>query len=188
MSSARDNKIPIEWYKRGLKFKRDHITKFMMHWIAFNWLYSEYRKMNRNNNGKKKHNYNDEKECIEKYVNNKIMYLKKYNAYSTDAYDKIINREGGIREGTNGDINDYVIEAYRKLKNRRNSSNVKYLFLIIYQIRCNLFHGSKSLNESDVKLVEWASVILEGYLEALFKNDSDFKELYKEIIGEHNNS
>ena len=37
----------LEWYRYGLEKNDDAIVKFMMHWIAFNWLYSEYRRNSR---------------------------------------------------------------------------------------------------------------------------------------------
>lgn len=46
-------------------------------------------------------------------------------------------------------------------------TQVESLLITIYQVRCNLFHGSKSLhNPRDLELVRSSSIILEGYLKA----------------------
>ena len=37
-----DRDIALEQYKYGLEKKDDLFVKFMMHWVAFNWLYSKY--------------------------------------------------------------------------------------------------------------------------------------------------
>ena len=46
--------------------------------------------------------------------------------------------------------------------------NVEALLMTLYQVRCNLFHGSKSLRvERDRELVRASANILEKYMEAL---------------------
>ena len=49
----RDIDYALEWYKYGLDKNDDAIVKFMMHWIAFNWLYSAYGDRRETNNIKR---------------------------------------------------------------------------------------------------------------------------------------
>ena len=69
------------------------------------------------------------------------------------------------------DRNENRKQRYEKLKNAQGVERLESLFLTIYQVRCNLFHGSKSLHiDRDIQLVRAASIILENYLKALLVN------------------
>lgn len=44
------------------------------------------------------------------------------------------------------------------------------LFMEVYEIRCNLFHGSSDLSDfSNNKLIDEANIVLKGFLERLFE-------------------
>lgn len=58
-------------------------------------------------------------------------------------------------------------------------SKITYLIMTIYQVRCNLFHGSKKpLEDRDQKLVYESSVIMEKVLRVIFSMEK-YKPVYK---------
>lgn len=161
-----DRQVAVEWYGYGLLVGDDFFLKFMMHWIAFNWLYNECTD-------------EFEWERIQSFCNNKKQYLEMYDAFSTAEYKTLISSEKVEIGQNSGKIKRYINNAYDKLM---TTNDIPSLFLILYQIRCNLFHGSKSIRcDRDIKLVRISSVLLEGYLKALFENYPEFQEKYKLI-------
>ena len=145
----------LEWYKYGLEKKDDSIIKFMMHWIAFNWLYSEYR-----------HFETSEKNAIREFCREHYNELAEFDAFSTDAIKVFL--EEPVHDVMSASTRISGINQYRSLKEDDGLTRLTSLFLTIYQVRCNLFHGSKSLHiERDVELVRSSAVILEGYLKSV---------------------
>lgn len=65
----------LEWYRYGLEKNDDAIVKFMMHWIAFDWLYSEYRRNSRSL----------ESEAIKEFCKKKYEKLSRFDAFSSPA-------------------------------------------------------------------------------------------------------
>jgi len=149
----------LEWYGYALEKHDDLIVKFMMHWIAFNWLYSEC-------------DSNNEKDKIRQFCGNEETFkrLSRYDAFSTEAIEAF--KEGPVSSmrprGGERSSNRYL---YRKILEGSEQERVEALLLSIYHVRCNLFHGSKSLrNDRDLKLVRSSAIIMEGYLEALLRD------------------
>lgn len=137
--------IALEWYQYGLEKGDDFFMRFMMHWVAFNWLY--------NSEGE-----DLEWDNIYKYFRRNKARLEKYDAFSSPAIE--IFMEGPVY-GKNMAASK---ENYEGVKQNNTYSLIKTL----YCVRCNLFHGSKSLMiERDQDLVRASAVILEGYLKAL---------------------
>ncbi len=142
----------LEWYKYGLEKNDDAIVKFMMHWIAFNWLYSECRQEN-------------ETENIKEYCYRNYDKLSCYDVFSTDAF--IVFKEKPVRDEARGCPR---INRFESIKNDSGPKRIVSLMLTIYQVRCNLFHGSKSLHVNrDIELVHASAEILEGYLKAVLQ-------------------
>lgn len=151
----RDIDYALEWYKYGLDKNDDAIVKFMMHWIAFNWLYSAYGDRRETNN-------------IKAFCQNNYDSLSHYDAFSDKAIE--IFMTSPVYDVIH-DRNENRKQRYEKLKNAQGVERLESLFLTIYQVRCNLFHGSKSLHiDRDIQLVRAASIILENYLKALLVN------------------
>lgn len=150
-----DMEYALEWYRYGLEKGDDSIVKFMMHWIAFNWLYSEYRN-------------NDERANIRAFCKDHYDKLSRYNPFTTGAY--FVFEDGPVRDETRGEIKR-VMTLYDNLTKKTGEVRVESLLQTIYQVRCNLFHGSKSLhNPRDLELVRSSAIIMEGYLKALLVN------------------
>lgn len=139
----------LEWYKYGLERNDDFFSRFIMHWIAFNWLYAECDEMS-------------ERESIRAFCRYNTEKLRKYDAFSTEAIK--IFWEEPVKDSRSG-LHPYHEKQYQRLKKDRSITD---LFLTMYQVRCNLFHGSKSIyRDRDIALVRASAEILEGYLKAL---------------------
>lgn len=137
-----------QWFDKANR-ETDSVNKFVFLWIAFNWLYSqnEYRIDH------------DEKKSIRNFISVNKKYLEKYDAFHTNEIDIFLQDK--IHSELPGYKRTY---DYNQLRN----NEVNELFLAIYQVRCNLFHGSKSLrNDRDMKLVENSAIILKNYLHTL---------------------
>lgn len=61
-----ERNIAKEWYQYGLEHHDDFFMRFMMHWIAFNWLYSS------------EENGSSEREMIRLYYQNNQHQFDKY--------------------------------------------------------------------------------------------------------------
>lgn len=149
----------LEWYQYGLKNNDDAIVKFMMHWIAFNWLYGEY----------KTGIETSEKSAITRYCEHNYDKLSRFDAFSRPEIDVFLDKP--VEDINRDDRSGKARERYNSLKCDRGLKQFKSLILTIYQVRCNLFHGSKSLQiDRDVELVRASSIILEGYLRTVITN------------------
>lgn len=148
-----DKDYAREWYNYG-RATKDPIVKFMMHWIAFNWLYRECRQ-------------DDEKTNIELYCDEHYDRLSRYNPFVTtdiDAFD-----EGAIVDERTSEKQEGL---YNGIFSRNARTRMRCLLLSIYQVRCNLFHGSKRLYlDRDKRLVESSANIMEKYLGTVLEDD-----------------
>ena len=140
--------VALEWYQYGLEKEDDFFIRFMMHWVAFNWLYNgEY----------------DDLECDRIrsfYYHNKTKF-ERFDAFSNPAIE--IFKEGPV----------YGRDSGSSEKNYEGVMKKQILPLIrtLYTVRCNLFHGSKRLViQRDQELVRASAVILEGYLKELLSD------------------
>jgi hypothetical protein len=65
-----------------------------------------------------------------------------------------------------GKVEDMRPRHRGQYKYLRDANDLKQVVNFIYQVRCNLFHGGKSLvNTHDQELVEFSSVILRHWVE-----------------------
>lgn len=149
-----ERNIALEWYQHGLKNNDDFFVKFMMHWLAFNWLYSQYGEKN-------------EWKKISCFCRKNLRNLSTFDSFKTDEI-KIFKQEP-VRDGKTAQVGFYRERRFDGVNNK----DIESLIMTLYQIRCNIFHGSKSLRiQRDIDLVKASSVILEGYLSALLKKYS----------------
>lgn len=160
MQEIWDRNIALEWYKFGLERGDDFFIKFMMHWVAFNYIYNASE--------------TDEKEL------ERILSFCKHNKETLEKYDAFADRKNGpisiflespIKNGHTGNVK-WDQKNYHKAI--CNSNDIVALFAMMYQVRCNLFHGSKSIRIArDIALVKASSEILEGYLRVLLSVDNN---------------
>ena len=74
-------------------------------------------------------------------------------------------KKQAVRDGRTGELKPHHKKRFQGVKNR----DIASLIGTLYQVRCNLFHGSKSLRiNRDIELVKYSAVILEGYLKVYF--------------------
>ena len=123
----------LEWYTYGLQNKDDAILKFMTHWIAFNWLYSECRRSS----------MTPEAEAIKKYCEDNYRDLSRFKAFNSPAI--AVFQECAVKDIFKGRVTDDGERRYRSLIYDSGLEQLTSLILTIYHVRCNLFHGSKSL-------------------------------------------
>ena len=132
----KDN-IAKEWLSYGLEKGDDFFTKFMMYWIAFNRLYSE-----------NSYNEKSERKQIRLFCKDKLQELKRYDAFSKSEFQVLAEKP--VMDARTTTIDNYTEQQYERMKR----GSIIDLLLTIYQMRCNLFHGSKSLmNPRDIALV-----------------------------------
>ena len=142
-----------EWFNRGF-IESDPIIKFMFYWIAFNWLYNECRADN--------NTY--QTDAIEDYCRKEYEKLSSFNAFDTPVIKIFL--EQPVRDILNDEVTNEGKHRFRTLRDENAGKHrLISLILTIYHVRCNLFHGSKSLHiDRDLQLVEASSKIMEGYL------------------------
>lgn len=139
-----------EWIKRAEREENGSVFQFVCYYIAFNHLY----------NGE---------ECCGGSNLNELCLLKKcvghiletnnfapYNNLSTDSELLKGVRSERLDRGTN--------------KTKLQNKDVEELFTSIYYVRCNLFHGSKSMHsERNKKLVIESCKVLRSLFDILNK-------------------
>lgn len=139
-------KFVKEWKDKG-DVEQDQFNKFFSYYIALNGLYeNEFPEIS------------SEKEklslLVSKYVCNPNFTLTiNMRDYSHLTDHQLLNMK------TNKDCKLYKLEDLKQ-------GNIFSIFMAIYQIRCNLFHGGKCIrNENDVNIVSDANNILKQFLE-----------------------
>ena len=151
MTSLSEKNNALDWYRYGLERNDDFFSRFIMHWIAFNWLYAEFAQQSES-----------EKESIKLCCLFYMDKLKKYDAFSTDAIQ--IFMEAPVIDSRDGE-HKYHRKQYQRVVKEHS---IVDLFWTMYQVRCNLFHGAKSIfRERDIALVRASAELLEGYLKAI---------------------
>lgn len=151
-----ENNYALEWFNFGRERCSDPVSRFMMYWVAFNWLYNECTQ-------------EDEGARIKEYCKRHYGRLSLYDPFVTGAF--FVFEDGPVRSLSHGKIEENV-GLYKRLLRESGEYRVESLLITIYHVRCNLFHGSKSLLiQRDVELVRSSATIMEGYLKALLLDD-----------------
>ena len=146
-----DKDYAREWYEYGIKQKDDRISKFIFLWIAFNWLYSGCQQ-------------GTEERNIRRFCELNWKTLAQYDAFSESAFR--VFEDGPVTSPMRGRTS--VRNLHEDLFCDDEQIRITSLILTIYHVRCNLFHGMKSVNnERDVELVQSSGTILDGYLKAI---------------------
>lgn len=140
MSSTENSKKIIgTWIKKG-DSESNKFSKFICYWISFNcWLYTKTG------------------ECADRKALNKLYKNQSLYQKFTDL----------VKE------NEAVFKDFKNvcpIENNRNSGRIKELkniydfkenIDVIYEIRCNLFHGSKvDKDERDVEVIKASTPVL----------------------------
>lgn len=137
-----------EWTKRAGQEETGSLFQFVCYYIAFNHLYSGYI-------------YNDGRNLSE--LTSMKEYIKEVvNTHKFNPYEKLSSESELLKGVYSEKLNKVTSEI--KLQNR----NIEELFTSIYYVRCNLFHGSKSMHsERNKKLVLDSCKVLSSLFDVL---------------------
>lgn len=150
-------RMPIEaasaWYKKA-ELEKDVFDRFVYLWFAFNVLYNEYLDMSESN-------------AIQTYVEQNFRDIRNVDDIldSPEAnYFKnriVRNCKVSYRQDTS------ELAFILKNPDRPKLLRLKKLIMIIYQVRCNLFHGNKMFSsESDQEVVKNAANALQQVMKS----------------------
>ncbi|MBP5575753.1 MAG: hypothetical protein J6X67_03200 [Treponema sp.] len=151
----------IEWISRGeissSNEEYSQITTFFCYFVAFNYLFNTFS-----------YNVYRDKDCGEKGQ------IKRFIEFCSGDGKRFITKLEAFNPfpllSPDAEIFTYVKNMrYCKNSNKQDfnpSKNVIDLFLNIYQVRCNLFHGSKAMETSrDKNLVKESNIVLKNLLD-----------------------
>ncbi len=160
-----------DWYNYGIEKNDPFFVKFMTLWIAFNQIYSKFSREvpNKDKDGTHHSEAKQIKECLNNDIKTGLLKKELFEQIFTSPFIKIFEAKPVCRY--NITEKEFVEDSYKNNETVRNikekwQERIKALFMMMYQVRCNLFHGSKKTSEPrDVKLVQCSGEILEIYLE-----------------------
>ena len=170
-----ERNIGNEWYEYASKENENYFVRFMMYWVAFNWLYEEYRKYSEDTKDSEyTKDFEDTKGCkdekliIQKFLDDNdqrnLIALESLNIFTNPQYQQAIDV---LTEEPIVDARTFKPKRYYKDQVVNNESILDLIY-IIYHIRCNLFHGAKSPSAPrNGALVEAAATILDVFLKKL---------------------
>lgn len=146
--------IAIEWFEEGKS--KETVFKFMAFWLAFNFMYSRSV-------------YDKEEKLINEFLDdNKDKLKNSYDKIFSNMIDLEIFNELPVYDGRGGRRKKAVETHNNFLYACDKTEKARALILMIYQVRCNLFHGNKSLgNKRDMKLIKASADVMEIILESI---------------------
>ena len=146
--------ITINWLNKGQDVESNKdLYRFFCFFIAFNRLYEKHKgpQIDRINTLIEKEFYNIKDD---------------FNPFD----NKILSKESELIKTQVSDVRngkcDYDSIEYGTI----SLDNYKNLFGNIYQVRCNLFHGSKEMTKRDKDLVRESADVLESFIICVTKN------------------
>ena len=173
------------WYDYAIRTGDDSVARFMMHWIAFNFRYSEYCEYR---DGKR----NSEREQIERLCADRYDDLKRCKLFNDPgAMKKLLEYPvlKGRRRPHRSIEPQMPVDRHKKPRDMdpcelwdvacrgHGLKRIQCILLTLYQVRCNLFHGSKDPDyPRDRELIREAATIMQGCMEALLHIDSSSDE------------
>ena len=153
----------LAWYEYALATGDDSVGRFMMNWIAFNWIYCKCRG-------------GSDRMQIESLCKERQGVLERYNPFDDNEVIGVF-KEKPVLDGRGRNqrrvdpIRPSQMDPWQLQDGICNGSSlerIQCLLLAIYQVRCNLFHGSKEPHDTrDQDLVRSSAKIMQGYMEAL---------------------
>ncbi|MBX9597357.1 MAG: hypothetical protein K2X04_02135 [Burkholderiales bacterium] len=149
------NKYHINhWYERA-KVEDDYTNKFISLWISFNAFYNSYGDDNDKEFKRIENSCEKLKDDFLELPNLPGSCFKCFQQYILDKPDNPGSIQGKFRKVYYSDVS--CLSEYLR---------------VLYQIRCNLFHGNKiNDNEQDKKLIELAYRTLFQFLTCLYKKE-----------------
>ena len=145
-----------KWLERGM-ITTDPVEAFSCFWRGFNNLFSSA------GNGQ-------ERELIRAFLTNNLTGIQAHEILMSNAESVgILLSKPVIDMRRNGKDSAPYIHAFNTAIDPQ--TKVQELFMIIYQVRCNLEHGQKSpTNERDIQLCKCAAPIIAHVIESQASN------------------
>lgn len=140
----------IGWWLIKARSYRDPFVRFVLYWFCFNaWVTNLSNKDN-------------DRQALDWFIKNDSC-LKK----ATENFWRSSSTQSILRDLQNqGVVYDMRPSHRSKQVEITDINDIGQVVEYIYQIRCNLFHGSKNpMNKRDSNLVELSSRILEKWIE-----------------------
>lgn len=151
-----------KWKEFGDRYQEDPINQFFYYFVAFNCLYENVFSIN--------YPYgNDDKldrDKIKDFLEHELYRSYKRKGFSPCAdLNKIPELKQGVARGTSQKV---AHREHSKIDEQKSiADQERQLFLNIYQVRCNLFHGQKELRndyDRNFRLIEESVWVLENLL------------------------
>ena len=130
-----------EWIKRAEKEDKGSVFQFVSYYIALNHLYNGIERVSNENCGE-------------------LCLLKKYikqiaSKYNYNPYDELTS-DSELLKGVHQEKSNKETD-----KTKLQDEDIEELFTGIYYVRCNLFHGSKSMcSERNCRLISDSCKVL----------------------------
>ena len=150
----------LKWIEKS-RNEEDYFDKFVYGFFALNALYSEYYL-----------SYSDERKAIKSLLNdNYEMNISAFRQiFDLPEYEYFCNRDAIMNMRTHS-VSDLDIANAEKIREKSPKGSTRAMLMILYQIRCNLFHGDKSfVNSNDQEIMKNASELLLRYNEIFSGN------------------
>jgi hypothetical protein len=146
--------IADAWYRHATSSDRtDEFDQFVYLWFALNALYGQYLQ-------------NDERAAIREMLDTERHHFLKpglVNVLTGNSARFFARRIIRDARGNGRDTREHAITLCNPSRN--NMRRLRAFLMILYQVRCNLFHGNKLYyRDSDKEVVRHASVALKEIL------------------------
>lgn len=164
MDHLHNSKIWIEYLESHFDECNDYF-KFAMVWMSFNSYYaSRYSRIKRELN-----------QIIEFAKDNKSFYFSLKDNEFSDILMEF--KDTGWLFNEPGDRNcvaNMRIGSNKKVYFKEGNQSCEDFFKVVYQIRCNLFHGSKEVSDDgNKKLIKWAYKYLNIFWKGFLDRDNN---------------
>jgi hypothetical protein len=160
-------KEKVEEWKRKAKNERDPFNKYFTLYVAYNIIYGYFEKPR---------NYDKDKadKVIEKIKNpeNLVISIRSQLAEYLDL-TPIFREEYWYRKDEGKRENGIHYLMKKAYQDENHKETLKQLNRWLYKVRCNLFHGEKSVVPEQEKIVSLSSKLVESIIDEILKNVSD---------------
>lgn len=159
----------IRYWKTAGDKETDDVHRFVCYFIIFNYLYEAHCYQRHYNCGRYKRNGNQCESCPERIRIRKM--LKDCRSILGENFIDALNLSDdselikNVQEVRNGEVMDNSYDNTVDIENTGDIYEIYKLFMNIYQVRCNLFHGQKAMIiERDKGLVKESADVLQQFL------------------------
>ena len=149
--------IAQKWYRKAISADDDY-ERFVFLWFAFNALYNEFFS-------------GSERKAI-----GDLVYTDRYRINNARIKDILETshaeffQERIIRDCRGNGLDTSESAAVLRSSDYSQKKRLRNLLIILYQVRCNLFHGNKMFGrDSDDEVMINAAFVLTGIIEAFLK-------------------